>query len=247
MGPISTLALFLFTTLGYANSLIHFDDSYFTNQDEYYEVEEVSLELVDEEKEQDQSFQNNLKVLKLPSNTDEVKEKKEGSRLDEVNEIIAIGKEIYKIVEAGKPQVVLSSEAIDALPKNDQGNPISPFSLENWSYPKTSSTYQLKIVNRLGMTVIDFRFKVIFTYGGSLNGKGAYLSAVQIKPVRTSVAWGFGLEAQYKLQNLYNQGTRENPVAAMNLLMDYSYSTIFYVEKFSQVFFVNGRGALREL
>jgi hypothetical protein len=80
--------------------------------------------------------------------------------------------------------------------------------MEQWSSPATRS-YNVIYKNLLGITVLDltytviffffclkffilfFFFKVTYTYGGRLNGKGRYLDNISIIPTHVSVAWGF--------------------------------------------------------
>ena len=55
---------------------------------------------------------------------------------------------------------------------------------------------------------------LIYTYGGSYDGKGAYITGAEVVPTDVNVAWGYNLGASMKVKSIFNQGSRENPVAA---------------------------------
>lgn len=159
----------------------------------------------------------------------------------QVDSMIALGERIYSIVEKGRPVVNLDSTPVSVLPVNDKGEFVSAFSLENWQTPKTKK-YRMAVKNLYGITTVSFEFMLIFTYGGSLDGKGKYITAAQIKPTYVNVLWGYNFDASFKLQSITNQGTSESPVAAVVLMMDYSIKTVMQESSMNETFHVNGLG-----
>src|SRR5690606_22412406 len=97
------------------------------------------------------------------------------------------------------------------IPK-ENGEPVEVMATENWKMPVKRS-FEVFYKNVYGMTVVKFRYGVIFAYGGSYEGKGAYLTAVQIVPESVSAVYGYDFTATMKLGGIQNNGTRENPVA----------------------------------
>ncbi len=158
-------------------------------------------------------------------------------------DLIALGKEIYKIIEAGKPVVTVSTAPIEILPRDEAGALIDAFQLENWKEP-VSVKYRVKAKNYLGMNPIVFEFIVIFTYGGSYNGHGAYITGAQIKPTNLDVLWGFDFSAEFKVQTIMNQGTSVDPIAGAVLSLDYKVNTVFQDRQQSKMFFINGHGKI---
>ena len=103
-----------------------------------------------------------------------------GQVIGVVDSLIALGKKVYPIVEAGRP--VLSSElpVTHVLPKLE--NEVNDFDLtlsmmENWRLP-SSRTYRVVYKNLYGVEVISFSYTVHFQHGGTYEGNGKYLTGV---------------------------------------------------------------------
>lgn len=156
-------------------------------------------------------------------------------------ELIALGKEIYKIVEAGKPVVTINSEPIEVLPRDEDGTTISAMNLSGWKAPIVKK-YRVATKNYLGMKPASFDFMLIFSYGGNDRGKGAYITGAQIKPTAVNVKWGYTLNAEFKVQTIMNEGAWDNPVAGAVLSIDYGISTVLQDQQHSKTFYINGKG-----
>ncbi len=158
-------------------------------------------------------------------------------------ELIALGKEVYEIIKAGRPVTNVASEPIEVLPKDDSGEVVAAFDLTDWKKP-IAKKYRVKTQNYLGMSPATFEFMIIFTYGGKLDGKGAYITGAQIKPTLVDVKWGYELNANFKVQTIMNQGKKDNPIAAAVLMIDYKISTVLQERSSSKMFHINGLGAM---
>lgn len=169
-----------------------------------------------------------------------------GEVIKVTKDLIALGEEIYKIIDKGRPVVNLNSAPISVLPKDEKGSAIEAFSLTNWKNPKTKK-FIVEAKNYLGMTPVSFEFTVIFSYGGKHNGKGAFINGAQIVPTKADVAWGYSLDASFSVQQITNQGTSANPVAAAVLSMKYNISTILKDSTENALFFINGNGVATAL
>lgn len=156
-------------------------------------------------------------------------------------QLIALGKEIYKIIEAGKPVVTVESTPVSVLPRDEKGEYVDAMYLSNWKMPKAKK-FKVAAKNYLGMTPVSFEFMLIYTYGGNYNGKGAYLTGTQIKPTTVDVSWGYTVDATFKVQSIVNQGSSEAPVAGAVLMIDYTIKTVLKESRNSRTFFVNGNG-----
>lgn len=160
-------------------------------------------------------------------------------------QLIAFGKEIYEIIEAGKPVVSIGETTpVSVLPKNDLGVNISAFDLENWKMPKTKK-YKVVAKNGFGSTMISFEFMLIFSYGGSYQGAGAYITGAEISATEVKVGWGYNLDANFKVQSIVNQGTTSNPIAAAVLQISYTMKTVLKETKSVKKFMINGNGQVR--
>ncbi len=173
----------------------------------------------------------------------------DGNPLDDLNDakiaidtIINIGKEVWKIIEANKPVVNQRFDVAHALPQGIQ----SAFALEAWQSPK-SRVFRTFYKNLYGANVVDFTFRVLYTYGGSLAGKGAYLTNVTVLPAELNVAWGYTFEAEGVVPSILNVGTSADPVAGMSLDLKWKVVTVMKHHERTQSFFIRGDGAFENL
>lgn len=172
------------------------------------------------------------------------------SRIGEViataNEIIALGERIYEIVKKGKPVVNLSYAPISVLPKDKQGQPVDVMDMENWSLP-VGKKMRMVYKNLYGSEVVVFEYTVMYSYGGSLDGKGAFITAAQVVPNDVSVSWGYSLNATMKLVGLQNHGSKANPVAGAVMSINYRVETVLKTMESTDSYHITGRGQLRSL
>ncbi len=169
----------------------------------------------------------------------------DGSLEDEIvsiNKIINIGKVVWSIVEAGKPVLNLQTNVASALPKG-----ISGWSdLSHWAEP-VSSSFAVSAKNTFGIEVVSFKYRIVYVYGGSYNGKGHYIGYASLEPSDIQVAWGFNLDAQAFIQNVFNAGSDKDPVGALQLMMQYKISSPMAIIQQSQSYYMNGKGAFKSL
>ncbi len=161
--------------------------------------------------------------------------------LDEINiivdKILNLGKKLWQVVEAGKPVVNFRSDVASALPAGSR----CWLDLQGWNAPK-SYTYGVTFENAFGVDVINFKYRVIYLYGGTVNGVGKYIGYTTMQPVALDVAWGYKFNAAASVPTVFNQGTRANPVAAMQLNMNWSIETVLKRTEQTQAYFLNGNG-----
>jgi hypothetical protein len=160
-------------------------------------------------------------------------------------EIVALGEEIYKLVKKGEPVLKTSYTPISVLPKVNNA-PVSIMDTENWRAP-VKYTYRVTCENLYGMDVVSFKYSVIYSYGGSYNGKGLYLTSAQVVPDSVSVAWGYNFDANMRLGGIQNLGTKENPIASAILQLEYTISTVLKADKDVYSYHITGRGGFKEL
>jgi hypothetical protein len=214
--------------------------------DQFQTIQSIDLyEVVESEQGE---VENLVQTQKLPSEIEvlmaEAKKNRNkglGEIIMATKQLIALGKEIYKIIEAGKPVVSVNSTPISVLPKDEKGDYVDAMNLSNWQMPKVKK-FRVAAKNYLGMTPVSFEFMMIFTPGGKWNGKGAYLTSTQIKPTTVDVSWGYSVDATFKVQSIINQGSVDSPVAGAVLMIDYTIKTVLKESRNSRTFFVNGLG-----
>lgn len=116
-----------------------------------------------------------------------------------------------------------------------------PFQLQKWASPPMSRSYNVEIFNRLKQRVLQLTYTLQYTYGGSLDGKGAYLDRVTIVPSKVSVAWGFVFNASVQIGSVYNTGTVEDPIAVLPIDLHYRLVGLNTIER-TESFHVTGDG-----
>ena len=168
-----------------------------------------------------------------------------GNVIKVARDLVALGEEVYKLVVKGRPANVTSYSPMSVIPKVN-GEAVDLLETENWKAPK-KKTYEVNYRNLYGISVVTFRYSIIYSYNGSYSGKGAYLTSVQIVPEFVNTLFGFNFSATMKLGGIQNQGTRENPIAGATLLIEYVVSSILVANNSVDSFFISGNGGFQRL
>ncbi len=228
-----TKLIVIFTTLALNFYTVNAQDSGFEN-DPYFEISKVTVTEVE-------TVETGCKENELVGN------KNLGAVIMQARELIAFGKEIWKIVEAGRPVSSSSSmQTITVLPKDEDGQAVNTLDMENWNLPSAKS-FRVEYKNGFGMLVVGFTYTVVYQWGGSYNGKGRYLTGVNVMADDISVAWGFDFSATSKLVSITNTGSRANPVAAATFNISYRVKSVIKDQTSSETFYVTGTGRIGKL
>jgi hypothetical protein len=159
-----------------------------------------------------------------------------------VDKIVNLGKKIWAVVEKGRPVVSVQTYVANALPQGLQ----CWSDLTGWQIPQ-SKVYRVQYENAYGMNVVDFAYRVTFTAGGSLNGQGKYITNATIMPADMNIAWGFTFNANAEVPSVFNTGSREQPVAGMQLLMKWNVDTVMNHVEQTETFYVGGDNTMKHL
>ena len=160
-------------------------------------------------------------------------------------DLVALGEEVYRLVDKGRPHNVTEYAPISVVPRIN-GQPADVFETEGWRAP-TKKTYKVSYENLYNVTVVDFKYSVVYSYGGHFNGAGAYLTAVQIIPEYVNTLFGFDFTATMKLGGIQNQGTRNSPIAGATIIMEYTISNILQAINQADTYFITGQGGFKKL
>lgn len=181
----------------------------------------------------------------MPNKSGQVDTENAGKIIGLGRELVALGEDIYRLVQKGKPVNKTSYAPISVVPKTANGY-VDILDTEGWRMP-TKATYQVTYTNLYGMDVVKFRYSVIFSYGGSYMGKGAYITAAQIVPESIETLFGYTFTASMKLGGIQNHGTKENPVAGAILAMEHTVETVIKASLETSSFHITGRGGFKQL
>lgn len=156
--------------------------------------------------------------------------------------IISLGEKIWAIIEKNKPVVTQNYSAVSAVPQGIK----TWEELLDWSEP-VIRMYKLAYTNKFKQHVVDFNFRVAYTFNGSYNGKGKYLSRVEIDPSILNVMWGYKFNASGEALNITNVGTKDAPLAAMEIRLNWSVDTVLKHMQESVRFYIRGDGLFKDL
>jgi hypothetical protein len=163
-----------------------------------------------------------------------------GDALDPLNAVIAVGEKVWKLIEAGRPVVSFKAPVVHALPFEK----ICWHQLQGWQPPQ-SAKWEVRYKNKLGMDVVRFTYRISYAAGGKLETKGRYLANVTVTPAELSVKWGFEFGAEAQVGRALNLGTSEDPLAGLQLMVNWNIKSRIAEELRSQSYFVSGDGTLK--
>lgn len=163
-----------------------------------------------------------------------------GGDLD-LNAIINLGQKIWGLIQSNKAVVNAKTQSASGLPAGikcwDQ--------LENWRPPR-SEVYKVSYANAFGFNVVDLEFALIYSYGGQVNGVGAYLTNATVQYRKLDVSWGFTVDANVEVPMVTNVGKSSNPVAGMELTVRWKIDSLSHTER-TESFFIFGDGRPTQL
>lgn len=216
--------------------------------DDYYKIGSVEIvEIPSSEnpgrKYNDYNYRNNLDIRDF---RDAVGPGENVGRVIAIGrELVALGESVYQLVIKGRPTTKTTYAPISVIP-NVNGQPADIFELEGWSVPVKRS-YEIKYRNLYNVAIVTFKFSVVYSYSGKLNGKGSYLTAVQVIPEYVKTMWGWDFEATMKLGGIQNQGSKANPVAGATVMIEYTTKSVMNSVTQVSSFFITGKGGFRKL
>lgn len=175
-----------------------------------------------------------------------------GNRVDTAGRVItvardmvALGEAIYELVRKGKPSNMTEYAPISVVPRDPMTKEyLDPFELEGFSMP-VERNFISRVKNGTGKEVVKFAYKVIYSYGGSYNGAGRYLTNVLIVPSSVVTRFGWEFNASMRLSGIMNHGSRANPIAGVMVTIKYqmnSWSTAF---ERNDTIHITGNGQLK--
>jgi len=152
-----------------------------------------------------------------------------------------IGKAIWPIIDAGRPVCDLKTDWANAIPEGI----LTWEALEGWQTPIAKSfSFKWKL---LGVQMVSFDYTVVFTPGGSVNGKGHYLANATVIPSHLNVKWGYKFSSSAQIAHITNAGTSADPVAAMQLVLNWTIETPVSHHHLTSDFYMTGKGEFKRI
>lgn len=168
-----------------------------------------------------------------------------GKVIQVAKDMVALGEAIYELVKKGKPTNITEYAPMSVVPRDPISKEyVDPFDLEGFSMP-VERNFIARVKNGMDKEVVNFSYKVIYSYGGSYNGTGKYLTNVIIVPgsIRTTFGWDFN--ATMKLSGVMNHGTKANPVAGIMVTVKYQMNSWSMAFERNDTIHLTGNGEIK--
>lgn len=161
-----------------------------------------------------------------------------------IDHIMNIGARVWQFMLDNQAVVTSTTQYATALPEGLK----HWSSMEGWLPPK-GTMYRLTAKNGYGMTVVDVKYMVMRTTGGSYEGKGKYLTAVSAQTMPMSGVWGYrvSLDAAAPDSGIVNAGTKADPIAAMSFVVGWKIETAIKKSQGSAVYYLRGDGVYQQV
>lgn len=154
-----------------------------------------------------------------------------------VGDIIGAGRFLWDIVKENRPVATMSSDLVSALPRNVK----TWQDLQGWSKPQDRA-FKVTYKNSYNVSTVEFVYQIHYMHSGTYNGQGRYLAQVTVIPTYLKVLWGYRFNAQGSIPEILNLGTEKNPIAGMNIFLNWSVSTVVKHEQVTRQYTVQGDG-----
>jgi hypothetical protein len=109
--------------------------------------------------------------------------------------------------------------------------------------------YAFSMKNGLGSEVVKVTYQVHWTPMGNYQGKGKFLTGVTVEPISVQASWGYTVDllAQVPDSTVANVGSSEDPVASMQVQLNWKVSTALKVIEQKAIYYVQGDGMMQEI
>jgi hypothetical protein len=165
--------------------------------------------------------------------------KLDASKVSPSNVVLGGIKLAWEIIEKNQTVVNAQFNGVSVIPEGVD----SWLQMQNWKDRK-SKTYEVTFSNLIGVTVATFRYRILFDYGGNVNGVGQYLTNVQVMPTFIDVMLGWSFDASVVPSRPKNVGSLANPVAEVLVNVKMSAHSKLRYKETSASFKIRGDGDL---
>lgn len=161
--------------------------------------------------------------------------------------LVALGNDLYTLMDKFKATVSTEYAPISVVPMDPVSKTfVSPYELSNFSDPVVR-IFRTTCKNRMNNVVASFTYSLWFSYGGSYNGVGKYLTGVIVVPSYVQLAMGWTFASSMKVSSVMNHGTPADPIAGVLLTMKYAVSGFGTAVEKNDTIHIKGNGELRTL
>jgi len=155
----------------------------------------------------------------------------------QIETLQVLGKQMWQFVVNNEPQSTIEEHYAHVVPSDVK----SWTELELWSRPE-SMTLQVNYRNFFHR-VAEIKYRISFSHSGSYEGKGAYLANIHIIPEDVAVkGLGHTVDASAKMLQAVNVGTKDSPIAGVQIQISWTVDNIMRKNKGSMLIYLEGSG-----
>jgi hypothetical protein len=159
-------------------------------------------------------------------------------------DMVALGEDIYTLVNKGKPSNTTDFTPINVVPRDPISKEyVDPFEMEGCSMP-----IQKKYVSSIksGNTeAVRFEYMVLFSYNCSFNESGKFIQNAMVQPVSVKTGYGWDFNATMKVSGIMNHGTKAQPVAGAMITIKYSMNSWRMAFERNDTIHITGKGEIK--
>ena len=181
--------------------------------------------------------------------------------------LVNAGLAAWSVVTSGAPSGTYASAYASAIP----GFSFNWGNITGWKGPK-EMVYSYKVTNKMGVDVINVKYKISFFYGGTEDYsnktsrldsyvaqatgqtipkekqmQGRYITNFTVQPVSVKVMWGWKFDLAVRMSDPMNIGTKMKPIAALQASLNWIRSTPFSTDGGTLTYNVDGLGNFTDL
>lgn len=162
-------------------------------------------------------------------------------------DIVALGEDIYKLVQKGKPTNTTDFSPIAIVPRDPISKEVvNPFDMENCSMP-TQKKYSTVIKSSTGAEAVRFEYMVVFSHSCSFNGNGKFIQSAIVQPVSVKTSYGWDFSASMKLNSVMNYGSKDQPLVGAYITIKYSMNSWHTAFERNDTLHITGKGDINNL
>jgi hypothetical protein len=150
---------------------------------------------------------------------------------------VVLGLKVWQVIANNKPVVSVTSQRVSVLPMSQP----DWTQMSYWKAP-VAHTYKIAAKNLFGMTVMSNVYTIAYNYGGTHNGKGAFLANATVIPTRVTVSSGFTLNSDVEVGQAVNMGGADSPVAGLEIQLRWKMASMIKHVEGANSFFISGDG-----
>ena len=146
----------------------------------------------------------------------------------DISDIITIGKEVWDIIEKGKPVINYTSDWGGVVPKGINWSELEHFRSTKWG------PFGWNFKDTFKIDTVKFSWNFGFNCKGSYNGHGSFLTGVTTAINEIYSAWGFTVNVRAVVgKSPTNYGTKIDPIVGLPIEVILEVKTVLqsFVEK----------------